>query len=102
MRRGLIVVLAIILALFTFSENEVYKKDIRNRLVIQGIGIDIESNTFSVWNEIELRSILMDIYSIQLYACVFFNSRKNCISRKKTAFRARFEKNGDFFVIVCL
>ena len=44
MRRGLIVVLAIILALFTFSENEVYKKDIRNRLVIQGIGIDLENN----------------------------------------------------------
>ena len=43
MRRGLIVILAILLALFTFSENEVYKKDIRNRLVIQGIGIDLEA-----------------------------------------------------------
>lgn len=49
MRRGLIVVLAIILALFTFSENEVYKKDIRNRLVIQGIGIDLEDDgTYTV------------------------------------------------------
>ncbi len=44
MRRGLIVLLAIILALFTFSENEIYKKDIRNRLVIQGIGIDLEKD----------------------------------------------------------
>lgn len=49
MRRGLIVLLAIILALFTFSENEVYKKDIRNRLVIQGIGIDLEEDgTYTV------------------------------------------------------
>ncbi len=49
MRRGLIVILSIILALFTFSENEVYKKDIRNRLVIQGIGIDLEKDgTYTV------------------------------------------------------
>lgn len=49
MRRGLIVILAILLALFTFSENEVYKKDIRNRLVIQGIGIDLEDDgTYTV------------------------------------------------------
>lgn len=49
MRRGLIIILAIILALFTFSENEIYKKDIRNRLVIQGIGIDLEEDgTYTV------------------------------------------------------
>ena len=49
MRRGLIIVFAIILALFTFSENEVYKKDIRNRLVIQGVGIDLEEDgTYTV------------------------------------------------------
>lgn len=49
MRRGLIIIFAIILALFTFSENEVYKKDIRNRLVIQGIGIDLEEDgTYTV------------------------------------------------------
>ena len=49
MRRGLIIILAIILALFTFSENEVYKKDIRNRLVIQGVGIDLEKDgTYTV------------------------------------------------------
>lgn len=49
MRRGLIIILAIILALFTFSENEIYKKDIRNRLVIQGIGIDLEDDgTYTV------------------------------------------------------
>ena len=49
MRRGLIIIFAIILALFTFSENEVYKKDIRNRLVIQGVGIDLEEDgTYSV------------------------------------------------------
>ena len=49
MHRGLIIILAIILALFTFSENEVYKKDIRNRLVIQGIGIDLEEDgTYTV------------------------------------------------------
>ncbi|MBR5190681.1 MAG: Ger(x)C family spore germination protein [Clostridia bacterium] len=44
MRRVLIIVLAIVLAIFTFSENEIYKKDIRNRLVIQGIGIDLEKD----------------------------------------------------------
>lgn len=49
MRRGLVVLLAIIFALFTFSENEIYKKDIRNRLVIQGIGIDLEDDgTYTV------------------------------------------------------
>ena len=49
MHRGLIIILAIILALFTFSENEIYKKDIRNRLVIQGIGIDLEEDgTYTV------------------------------------------------------
>ena len=49
MRRGLVVILAVILAIFTFSENEIYKKDIRNRLVIQGIGIDLEDDgTYTV------------------------------------------------------
>lgn len=49
MRRVLIIVLAIVLAFFTFSENEIYKKDIRNRLVIQGIGIDLEKDgTYTV------------------------------------------------------
>ncbi|MBO5944279.1 MAG: Ger(x)C family spore germination protein [Clostridia bacterium] len=49
MRRVLIIVLVIVLAIFTFSENEVYKKDIRNRLVIQGIGIDLEDDgTYTV------------------------------------------------------
>ncbi len=48
MRRGLIVFFAIILVIFTFSENEIYKKDIRNRLVIQGIGIDLEDDTYTV------------------------------------------------------
>lgn len=37
------------MALFTFNEKEIYKKDIRNRLVIQGIGIDIEKdNSYTV------------------------------------------------------
>lgn len=44
MRRILIIAIVIVLAIFTFSENEVYKKDIRNRLVIQGIGIDLEKD----------------------------------------------------------
>ncbi len=49
MRRVITVALAIVLAVFTFSENEVYKKDIRNRLVIQGIGIDLEKDgTYTV------------------------------------------------------
>ncbi len=41
MRKAGIVILAFILALYTFNSEEIYKKDIRNRLVIQGIGIDI-------------------------------------------------------------
>lgn len=44
MRRSISVILSIIFVFFTFSENEIYKKDIRNRLVIQGIGIDLEEN----------------------------------------------------------
>ena len=49
MRRILIIAIVIVLAIFTFSENEVYKKDIRNRLVIQGIGIDLEKDgTYTV------------------------------------------------------
>lgn len=45
MRRASIILLAIILAIFTFNDEEIYKKDIRNRLVIQGIGIDIEKDS---------------------------------------------------------
>lgn len=49
MRRASIVLLAIILAIFAFNDEEIYKKDIRNRLVIQGIGIDIEKdNSYTV------------------------------------------------------
>lgn len=49
MRRVLMIALAVVLAIFTFSENEIYKKDIRNRLVIQGIGIDLEKDgTYTV------------------------------------------------------
>lgn len=49
MRRASIIFLTIILAVFAFNEEEIYKKDIRNRLVIQGIGIDIENdNSYTV------------------------------------------------------
>ncbi len=49
MRRASIIFLAIILAIFAFNDEEIYKKDIRNRLVIQGIGIDIEKdNSYKV------------------------------------------------------
>ena len=44
MRKAGIVILAFILAFYTFNSEEIYKKDIRNRLVIQGIGIDILKN----------------------------------------------------------
>lgn len=49
MRRASIIFLVIILAIFAFNDEEIYKKDIRNRLVIQGIGIDIEKdNSYKV------------------------------------------------------
>lgn len=32
------------MAFYTFNSEEIYKKDIRNRLVIQGIGIDVEDD----------------------------------------------------------
>lgn len=49
MRRASIIFLVLIIALFTFNDEEIYKKDIRNRLVIQGIGIDIEKdNSYKV------------------------------------------------------
>ncbi len=49
MRQAGIIFLAFILALFTFNSNEIYKQDIRNRLVIQGIGVDVEDDgNFSV------------------------------------------------------
>ncbi len=41
MRKAIIVLLTFVLAFYTFNSEEIYKKDIRNRLVIQGIGIDI-------------------------------------------------------------
>ena len=44
MRKTLIVLLVFLLAFYTFNSEEIYKKDIRNRLVIQGIGIDIEDD----------------------------------------------------------
>jgi|GEM_PF-6799142 len=44
MRRASIIFLAIIFAIFAFNDEEIYKKDIRNRLVIQGVGIDIEKD----------------------------------------------------------
>ncbi len=44
MRRATIVLLAFLLGIFVFNDSEIYKKDIRNRLVIQGIGIDIEND----------------------------------------------------------
>ncbi len=44
MRKAGIVLLSFLLAFYTFNSEEIYKKDIRNRLVIQGIGIDIENN----------------------------------------------------------
>ncbi len=44
MRKIGIILLALIVSVFTFNENEIYKKDIRNRLVIQGVGIDMEEN----------------------------------------------------------
>lgn len=44
MRKTVIVLLSFLLAFYTFNSEEIYKKDIRNRLVIQGIGIDIEDD----------------------------------------------------------
>lgn len=44
MRKAGIVLLSFLLAFYTFNSQEIYKKDIRNRLVIQGIGIDIEND----------------------------------------------------------
>lgn len=44
MRKSLIVLLVFLMAFYTFNSEEIYKKDIRNRLVIQGIGIDIEND----------------------------------------------------------
>lgn len=49
MSKSILIFLTVIVALFTFNEKEIYKKDIRNRLVIQGIGIDIEKdNSYTV------------------------------------------------------
>ncbi len=44
MRKIGVILLVVFFSVFTFNENEIYKKDIRNRLVIQGIGIDMEDN----------------------------------------------------------
>lgn len=49
MRKTAVVIAVAIIALFSFNERELYKKDIRNRLVIQGIGIDREKDgTYTV------------------------------------------------------
>lgn len=49
MRKTAVIVLSVILILFSFNERELYKKDIRNRLVIQGVGIDAEKDgTYTV------------------------------------------------------
>lgn len=42
------VVLSFIVAFSVFNSNEIYKKDIRNRLIIQAIGIDIENEKIAV------------------------------------------------------
>lgn len=44
MRKAGVVLLSFLLAFYTFNSQEIYKKDIRNRLVIQGVGIDILKN----------------------------------------------------------
>ena len=44
MRKATVVLVVLIIAVFGFNEKEIYKKDIRNRLVIQGIGIDLEKD----------------------------------------------------------
>ena len=44
MRKAGIILLAFLFAFYTFNSEEIYKKDIRNRLVIQGIGIDIKDD----------------------------------------------------------
>lgn len=44
MRKTPLVIAVIIIALFSFNGSELYKKDIRNRLIIQGIGIDREAD----------------------------------------------------------
>ncbi len=49
MRKAIAVFVAVLLAIFLFNEKEIYKKDIRNRLVIQGIGIDLnDDGTYTV------------------------------------------------------
>lgn len=49
MRKAIVTIIAITLVIFVFNEKEIYKKDIRNRLVIQGIGIDLnEDNSYTV------------------------------------------------------
>ena len=49
MRKTTVILLALIISIFAFNEKEIYKKDIRNRLVIQGIGIDLEDdNSYTV------------------------------------------------------
>lgn len=44
MRKTTVVLVVLIIGVFGFNEKEIYKKDIRNRLVIQGIGIDLEKD----------------------------------------------------------
>ena len=55
MRKATVILLAFIIGVFAFNEKEIYKKDIRNRLVIQGVGIDIETdNSYGRHNGISL------------------------------------------------
>lgn len=44
MRKTAVVLAVVIIALFSFNDREIYKKDIRNRLIIQGVGIDAEQD----------------------------------------------------------
>ncbi len=44
MRKAIIALFVFLMAFYTFNSEEIYKKDIRNRLVIQGIGIDVEDD----------------------------------------------------------
>lgn len=44
MRKTAVVILVLLISLFSFNERELFKKEIRNRLIIQGIGIDREND----------------------------------------------------------
>lgn len=49
MQKTVAIIIVVAVILFSFSEREIYKKDIQNRLVIQGVGIDKEDDgTYTV------------------------------------------------------